>query len=152
LLVQEVCQLELHMSTSSLLGIDSKTLKGFQRQQKYFPYRYALVRRYLPKFVNKYQKIYAAQLVNFTVLPSAEIFNTSRLQTDFYEFFTEIVCDTPGNTTYAKYLKKTFREVPNQALNPEYLGTEIIDDEYSPVVNTWRANILHELKLALGFI
>ncbi|MHC5747332.1 MAG: hypothetical protein ACYTXT_36755 [Nostoc sp.] len=151
-MVQEVCQLGLHMSASSLLGIDSKTLKGFQRQQKYFPYRYALVRRYLPKFVNKYQEIYADQLVDFTVLPSAEIFHTSTLQTDFYEFFAEIVCDIPGNTTYAKYLKKTFTEVTNQVLNPESLSTEIIDDEYSAVVNTWRANILHELKLALAFV
>ncbi|OYD87965.1 hypothetical protein CDG77_26560 [Nostoc sp. 'Peltigera membranacea cyanobiont' 213] len=140
------------MSTSSLFGIDSRDLKAFQRQQKYFPYRYAVVRKYLPNFVNKYQKIYADQLADFAISPSADMFNASTLQTDFYDFFTEIVCDTPGNTTYAKYLKKTFIEVPNQALNPDFLGTEIIDDENSPIVNTWRANILHELKLALAFV
>lgn len=140
------------MSASSLLGIDSRTLKAFQRQQKYFHYRYAVVRRYLPNFVHKYQKISADQLANFAILLLAYMFNASTLQTDFYDFFTEIVCDTPGNITYAKYLKRTFTEVPNQALNPDFLGTEIIDDEDSPIVNIWRANILHELKLALAFV
>lgn len=45
------------MDAYSLLGIDSETLKGFQKQQKYFPYRYALARSYLPRFIHEYQKI-----------------------------------------------------------------------------------------------
>ncbi|MFN6514082.1 MAG: hypothetical protein RMY29_006220 [Nostoc sp. CreGUA01] len=140
------------MSASSLFGIDSQTIQGFQRQQKYFPYRYALVRRHLSKFVNRYQKIYATQLIDFAVLPPDKVLDISTLQTDFFEYFAEMVCNTPGNTTYAKYLKMTFREIQNQALNLEFLAREIIDDEYSLIVNVWKANVFHELKLVLGFV
>ncbi len=141
----------VHMNDYSLLGIDSETIKGLERQQRYFPYRYALVRKYLPIFVNGYQKRFGVRPIDFAVLPTEERIVLGTLQTDFSELFVEMVCKSPGITTYAKYLKMTLRLAQNDAISLEHLNQIINKNESSPAINALKANILHELKLTLAF-
>ncbi len=144
-------ELRLHMKNFSLFGINSQTLEAFKRQQRYFPYRYALARKYLPKFVNDYQKQFGIKPIDFAILSTDERLSLGTLQIDFFKHFTELVCKTPGNTSYANYLKQSFNSATNEVKNLDYLSKDI-DDTYLPVLNTWKANILHELKLTLAFV
>ncbi|MDM9379439.1 hypothetical protein QUB80_01810 [Chlorogloeopsis sp. ULAP01] len=139
------------MGISSLLGINSQTLKAFKRQQKYFPYRYALVRKYLPKFVNEYQKNFGVQPIDFAILSTDTRLKLDTLQTYFFKHFTDMVCKTPGNTNYAKYLKKTLKFTKSEVTYLDSLSKDIHDKDL-PIVNAWRAGIIHELKLTLAFV
>lgn len=138
-------ELRLHMKNFSLFGINSQTLEAFKRQQRYFPYRYALARKYLPKFVNDYQKQFGIKPIDFAILSTDERLSLGTLQIDFFKHFTELVCKTPGNTSYANYLKQSFNSATNEVKNLDYLSKDI-DDTYLPVLNTWKANILHDYK------
>lgn len=129
------------------------TFRGFStnpeilsRQQRYYPYRQLLTRKYLKPFVSRYQALFSRRLLDFGLLDARGFSSDFRYVEDIFEDSLYSLLMTPPLTPYGviwrmlEGLKE--RELDSLFHDPsEETGTQALCERF----------VLHELRLAVAF-